>query len=128
MCNLGNPHLSSWQGMRRTQQRNATRTPEILAGDGAELPLLRPDLLTQLSSGAKERRIRNSEGDFLILSDDRLDKFDTERVAEVCAALSREFRVDHFGREHGPARWGTGLKHMVFAIVIVGLETRCGCR
>ncbi len=100
------------------QQRNATRTLRILAGDGAELPLLRLDLLTQLSSSAKERRISNSEGDCLILSDDGLDKFDTERVAEVRAALSGEFRVDPFGPEDRPAGRRMGLKHMVFAIVI----------
>ncbi len=112
--------------MRRTRQRNATRTPDILAGDGAELPLLRPNLFAQLSSGAKERRISNSEVDCLILSDDGLDKFDTERVAEVRAALTREFRVDPFVWEDGPARWGTGLKHMVFAIVIVALAIVVG--
>ncbi len=112
--------------MRRTRQRNATRTPGILAGDGAELPLLRPNLLIQLSSGAKERRIRNSEGGCLILSDDGLDKFDTERVAEVRAALSGEFHVDPFGWEDGPARWGTGRKRMVFTIVIVALAVVIG--
>ncbi len=112
--------------MRRTRQRNATRTPDILAGDGAELPLLRLDLLTQLSSGAKERRISNSEGDCLILSDDGLDKFDTERVAEVRAALSGEFRVDPFGPEDRPAGRGMGLKHMVFGIVIVTLAVVVG--
>ena len=112
--------------MRRTRQRNATRTPDIRAGDGAELPLLRLDLLTQLSSGAKERRISNSEGGCLILTDDGLDKFDTERVAEVRAALSGEFRVDPFGWEDGPARWRTRRKHMVFTIVIVALAVVIG--
>lgn len=108
------------------RQRNATRTPRILGGDGAELPLLRLDLLTQLSSGAKERRISNSEGDCLILTDDGLDKFDTERVAEIRAALSAEFRVDPFGSEDRPAGWGMGLKHMVFGIVIVALAVVVG--
>ncbi len=112
--------------MRRTRQRNATRTPDILAGDGAELPLLHPNLLHQLSSGTKERRTSNSEGDCLILSDNGLDKFDTDRVAEVRAALSGEFRVDPFGPEDGPARWGMGLKHMVFAIIIIALALVVG--
>ncbi len=112
------PNLSSWQGMRRTRHRNATRTPGILAGDGAEMPLLRLDLLTQLSSGAKGRRISNSKGDCLILTDDGLDKFDAERMAEVRAALSCEFRVDPYGPEDRPAGRRMGLKHMVFAIVI----------
>ena len=126
MCNLAILILISWQSMRRTRQRNATRTPHILAGDGAELPLLRLDLLTQLSGGAKERRVSNSEGDCLILSDVGLDKFDAERVAEVRAALSGEFRVDPYRREYGPARRGMGLKHMVFGIVIVTLAVVVG--
>ncbi len=126
MCNLAILILISWQSMRRTRQRNATRTPDIRAGDGAELPLLRPNLFAQLSSGAKERRISNSEGDCLILSDVGLDKFDAERVAEVRAALSGEFRVDPYRREYGPARWGNGVKHMVFAIVIVALAVVVG--
>ncbi len=112
--------------MRRTRQPNATRTPGILGGDGAELPLLRLDLLTQLSSGAKERRISNSQGDCLILTDDGLDRFDAERVAEVRAALSGEFRLDPYGPEDRPAGRGTRLRHMVFAIVIVTLAVVVG--
>lgn len=108
------------------RQRNATRTPHILAGDGAELPLLRLDLLTQLSSGAKERRISNSESDCLILTDEGLDRFDAERVAEVRAALSGEFRLDPYGPEDPPAGRGMGLKHMVFGIVIVALAVVVG--
>ena len=108
------------------RQRNATRTPRILGGDGAELPLLRLALLTQLSSGAEERPISHSQGDCLILSEDGLDKFNTERLAEVRAALSGEFRVDPFGWQDGPARRGTRLKRLVFGIVIGTLAVVVG--
>ena len=118
--------LSSRQGMRQTLQRIATQTPHNLPGDGAELPLLRPELLSQFSIGTKERRTSNSVGDCLILSDDGLDKFDTERLAEVRAALSGEFRVDPFGWQDGPARRGTRLKRMVFGIVIGTLAVVVG--
>ncbi len=123
---VGGPSLSSWHGMRRTRQRKSTQAPGDLPGDGAELPLVNPGLLPQLSRGEKERRTSNSEGDCLILSDDELGKFDADRVAEVRDGLSGEFRVDPFGRGEGPAPRGMGLRHMVFAVVIVALAVVVG--
>ena len=126
MCKFGGPTLSPWQGMRPTRQREATRIPGDLPGDGAELPLVHPRLLAQLSRGQKERRTTNSEGDCLILSDDELGKFDAERVAEVRDALSGEFRVDPLGRGDRLAHRGMGMKHMVFAMVLAALAVVVG--
>ncbi len=105
---VGDPTLSSWQGMRRTSLRNLTQTGGRLPGDGAELPLWRPDLLPQLVRGTKENNA------------------DTQRVTDVRAALSSALRVDPFAPEDGPARWGMGLKHMVFAIVVIALAVAVG--
>ena len=112
--------------MRRISVCNMTQGRGILAGDGAELPLLRPRVLAQLSREPKERRTSNSEGDCLILSDDGLDRFDTQRLAEVRGALSGQFRVYPYGRDYGPARPGTGAKHIVLTLVMIALAVAVG--
>ncbi len=118
--------LSSWPGMRRTLHRKGTQTSDNLPGDRAGRPLLGADLLPQLAKGRKERRTSNSEGNYLILSDGGLDSFDTERAAEVRAALSGEFLGNPSGREDGPVRWPMALKHMVFGIAIAALAVAVG--
>ena len=112
--------------MRLTRPREATWTLGDLPGDGAELPLVHPGLLSQLSRGTKERRTTNSEGDCLILSVDDLGEFDPDRVGEVRDALSGVFRVDPYGRGDRRARRWMGLKHPVVTLVFVALAVVVG--
>ena len=112
--------------MRRILLGNMTQDRGILPGDGAELPLLRPGVLAQLSREPKERRTSNSEGDCLILSGNGLDRFDKQRLAEVRAALSGQCRVDPYGRDYGPARRGMGARHIVSTLFMIALAAAVG--
>ncbi len=69
--------------MRRTRQHGTTETAKGRPGDGAELPLLHPRLLSQLSNGEDGRRTGTPGGECLILSEDGLSSFDAGIVSEV---------------------------------------------
>jgi hypothetical protein len=87
--------------MRRTRQGSTTGIAEGRAGDGAELPLLHPRRLSQLSNGEDGRRTCTPEGDCLILSEAGLSSFDAGNVSEVRDALSA-------GRPTPPGHQGMG--------------------
>ncbi len=90
VCWRGIPLYRMAQAMRRTRQRSRSRQAGAQPGDGAELPLLHPRLLPQLSHREEEGRTPTSEGECLILSENELGAFDADRVDEVRRALSAE--------------------------------------
>jgi hypothetical protein len=79
--------------MSRHRRRTAAPPSHDPSGDGAELPLLHPRLLAQLSQGHRERRPQNVAEDCLILSAGGLERFDSHRVDEMRKGLSAEVPV-----------------------------------
>ena len=111
--------------MRRTRQStssNAAGPPS----DGADLPLLHPRILGQLSNSSDDRRAHSSEGDCLILSDDELERFDADRIGEVRQALSGEFAVSGWPLENGMPRRRPRWKKVVWAAVFLVLALAVG--
>lgn len=78
--------------MSRPRRRTAPPAHDQ-SGDGADLPLLHPRLLAQLSQSHGERRPRSAEGSCVILSDGGLERFDAHRVDEVRKGLSNEVPI-----------------------------------
>jgi len=98
--------------MSAVQQGSATPSQVHWLSDGAELPLLDPRLLAALTKSPSNRHGRTASGEYLILSESDLARFDPRRVNEVRAALSGWSTVTGPGidiRPEGIARLPLGL-------------------
>ena len=115
--------------MRRTRQGN-NKTSDGRPNDGADLPLLHPRLLGQLVNPSEGRRSYSAEGDCLILSDDELELFDTNRVDEVRHALSAEHAFSEWhggaGIERRRPRWRKAMWAAVFVVLAVAAGVTIG--
>lgn len=112
--------------MRRTRQRSTTETAKGRPGDGAELPLLHPRLLSQLSHGEDGRRAGTPEGECLILSEDGLSSFDAGDVREVRDALSAERPTPAWPPVNGITRRRLRWQRILLAAVCFALALGAG--
>lgn len=112
--------------MHRTWQGSTAEIARGRPGDGAELPLLHPRLLAQLSNGADGRRTCVPEGDCLILSEDGLSSFDAGNVREVRDALSAGRATPAWPPESGVTRRRLRWKRMLLAAVCFALAVGAG--
>ncbi len=112
--------------MRRTRQGSTTENAEDRPGDGAELPLLHPRLLPQLSHAEDGRRTSTPEGDCLILSEDGLSSFDAGNVSEVRDALSIGRPTPAWPPGNGIARRRLRWKRILLAAVCFALAIGVG--
>ncbi len=112
--------------MSRARRRIAATPSREESGDGAELPLLHPRLLAQLSHGHRERRPQSAEGDCLILSDGGLESFDSHRVDEVRDGLSTEYPVPGWPAASRTRRRGFSWKWLILTACYLALAIGAG--
>ena len=112
--------------MRRTRQGSTTENAKGRPGDGAELPLLHPRLLAQLSNGEAGRRTRTPEGDCLILSEDGLSSFDAGSVSEIRDTLSAGRPTPAWPPVNGITRRRLRWKRILLAAVCFALAIGAG--
>ena len=114
--------------MSRTRRGSTTENAKGRPGDGAELPLLHPRLLPQLSKAEDGRRTCTPEGDCLILSEDGLSSFDVGKVSEVRYALSAGRPTPAWPPVNGITRRRLRWKRMLLAAVCLALAIGAGVR
>ncbi len=94
--------------------------------DGADLPLLHPRVLGQLTNPGEGRRAHSSEGDCLILSDEELELFDIDRIDEVRHALSTEHAFSEWPGGQAIARRRPRWEKVLWGAVLVAAAVGVG--
>ena len=112
--------------MRLARQGSTTENAQGRPGDGAELPLLHPSILAQLSNGEAGRRTRTQVGDCLILSEDGLSSFNAGNVREIRDALSAGRPTPAWPPANGITRRRLRWKRMLLAACYFGFAVGAG--